>query len=136
MQQLAKSIGSFTWAVSLFGLQQMAGALRSTTSGKTESQSTTQALDAVTRASLEQCGNSLRETFEMGDKMQRDVVDMMFRVVPLGGGEKSDSWCSSCTDPMEMFRKAAGMARSATMPTQNSMAPEEEMGWGPVTPVP
>jgi hypothetical protein len=132
MQQLTKSLGSFTWAMSLFGVQQMTNALRvSRDSGANKA---VEALDEVTRASIEQCGTTMRETFDMGDKLQREMIDLMFGVVSFGGSRSAAQTCS-CTSPMDMMRGAPGVARSAASAAQPSAAPEEELGWGPVPPV-
>lgn len=134
MQQFTKSFGSFTWAMSLFGLQQMTDALGAN-SGKSDSNKAVEALNEVTRVSLEQCGATVRETFEIGDKMQRNIVDMIFGVVPQSGRHLDRESCS-CKTPMDFVRSTVGMARSKTSVSQSSSAPQkEELGWGPVPPV-
>ncbi len=130
MQQFTKSLGSFTWAMSLFGLQQMTDAV-GTSSGKSGSNNAVEALNEVTRVSLEQCGATVRETFEIGDKLQRNIADMIFGVIPQSGRQLAGESCS-CKDPMDFARSAADMGQSMTSATQSS--PQEELGWGPVPP--
>ncbi len=109
MQELTKSLSSLTWALPLFGLQQMTNAFRRSGDG-TMGGDAVAACDAVTRASIEQCGTSIRQTFEAGDKMQRDIIDLMFRFVSSSGGDMS-GLCdmSDVTNPMQMIRRFEAM---------------------------
>ena len=141
MQQLTKSLGSLTWALPLFGLQQMTNAFRRSGDG-TIGGDAVAALDAVTRASMEQCGKSVCQTFEAGDKMQRDMVDMIFRLVPTGGSETPAtsmpgmSGMSDMMNPMQMMRRFTGMQDGEARPHPVSPQPNDiESGWGPVPPV-
>lgn len=68
MRELTKSIGSFSWAMSLFGMRQMANVLRPSRA--------TEAFDSVTEATEGELGDLLRSTFKLGDRMQRGAVDM------------------------------------------------------------
>lgn len=92
MRDLTKSILSFSWVMSLFGLRQM-GAVLSPGTG------TTSAFDSVARSAEGQLGSLLRSTFRAGDNLQRSMVDMMFGFLSLGG------W-----DPSSMMRMGADMA--------------------------
>ena len=148
MQQLAKSFGSLSWALPLFGLQQMTNALRRSEDGMLGGDAVA-AFDAVTRASIEQCGTRMRETFEVGDKMQRDIVDMMFRLVPIGGAgcctqESGTSGMPDMMNPMQMMRRFTGRPDDAVQ--QQAQTPQRaqqqvpqpagrELGWGPVPPI-
>ncbi|MEQ1825197.1 MAG: hypothetical protein ABL921_04600 [Pirellula sp.] len=134
MQQITKSLGSFTWAMSLFGLQQMTDAIGAST-GKSGSNNSIEALNEVTRVSLEQCSASVRETFEVGDMIQRNMVDLFFGVIPQRGGQVDGEPCS-CKGPMDFVRNAVDMVQSRPNASQSSSTPtEEELGWGPVPPV-
>jgi len=151
MQQLTKSLGSLTWALPLFGLQQMTNALRRSEDG-TLGGDAAAAIDAVTQASLEQCGTSVRETFEAGDKIQREIVDIMCRLVSTGGSDMPGSsmrWSSppgtsgmsDMMNPMNMVRRWSGRPddsaqAQAHAPAAHSQQPHEsELGWGPVPPI-
>lgn len=68
MRDLTKSINSFTWAISLFGLEQMVNVLRP---GKAAA-----SMDAVTDAAERQLGDVMKSTFRAGDNLQRGMVDM------------------------------------------------------------
>ena len=128
MQQLTKSLGSFTWAVSLFGVQQVASALGSKTS-QSDSNRAIEALEEVTRVSLDQCGSSVREAFEMGDRIQRGLIDMVFRLIPIGQGVFEPC---GCDDPIDMWRDESEGRSKTTANAHTAPANEEELGWGPV----
>lgn len=145
MQQLVKSAGSLSWALPLFGLQQMADALRRSEDG-TLGGDAIAAFDAITRASIDQCGASVRETFEVGDRMQRDLVDTVFRLVPLGGSERSTlepcmpgtAGLPDLMNPMQMMRRFTGRSDHAPQPQSHAQQPDESelgWGWGPVPPI-
>jgi hypothetical protein len=130
MQQLTKSLGSFGWAMSLFGLQQMSKALGATSSDQGAT-NVVNALDDVTRVSLEHVGTAVRETFDVGDKMQRGLIDMMFRLVPIGSAERIARSCS-CMNATRATRSDGNMAGSMGRTTQPQVTPADELGWGPV----
>lgn len=70
MRDLTKSINSFTWAMSLFGLEQMVNVLRP---GKAAA-----SMDAVAEAAERQLGDVMKSTFRAGDNLQRGMVDTAF----------------------------------------------------------
>jgi hypothetical protein len=89
MRELTKSTLSAGLAMSLFGMQTMMNAFRRPQAGGPSR--AVEDLDAVTKAVVERTGNMLRETFQMGDKVQRGLVDMTFGFLTLaplrsGGG--------------------------------------------------
>ena len=128
-------MGSFAWAVSLFGLQQMTDALsgkRSESGGS----SAAEAFDALVRTSIEQCSSAVRETYEVGDKLQRDLVDTMFRLIPAGAD--GISGLSLPTSLSEFMPGSSSPDQS--MPPDSSMGQtstelDTELGWGPVPPI-
>lgn len=132
MQEFAKSLGSFTWAMSLFGMQQITAALGAT-SRRSESREAVEALQQVTRASLDHCGSTARQTFDMGDKIQRDLVDLICRFIPMSNGEDGGSGCA-CPSFTDLMQPATNMFARATEAASSASVPEEEFGWGPVPP--
>jgi len=76
MREFTKSMMSYTWAMSLFGVQQMVNAFRPSKA--------TESFDNVTKATREEFGEALRATFRAGDNLQRGLVDMTFSVFTLG----------------------------------------------------
>lgn len=103
MRDLTKSILSFSWAMSLFGLRQM-GAILSPGTG------TTSAFNAVTRSTESQLGSMLRSTFRAGDNLQRGMVDMMFGMLTLG------AW-----DPNQMMRMGTDMMQRSAQAGAGAM---------------
>jgi hypothetical protein len=87
MRELTKSMTSYTWAMSMFGLQQMINVFRP---GKA-----TDSFNNVTKAAEQEFDDALKATFRAGDNMQRGLVDMTFGVLTLGmfdrGGARGTS---------------------------------------------
>ena len=85
MREFTKSMTSYTWAMSLFGLQQMINVFRP---GKA-----TESFNNVTKATEGQFGDALKATFRAGDNLQKGLVDVTFGVLTLGmfdrGGAKA-----------------------------------------------
>jgi len=76
MREFTKSMMSYTWAMSLFGVQQAVNAFRPSKA--------TESFDNVTKATREEFGDALRATFRTGDNLQRGLVDLTFSVFTLG----------------------------------------------------
>lgn len=119
MRELTKSIGSFSWAMSLFGVRQMANAMRPSRA--------TEAFDSVTEATEGELGDLLRSAFELGDRMQRGFVDMTFGMASM-----------EMLDPRNWTRTMGEMAGNAArtmsgmVPGANPAARGGETGWGPM----
>lgn len=79
MKELAKSVGSFSWALSLFGTQQVLNLLR----GLGGQGVPAAELGAVTRAATGQLQGTLRNAFEAGEQVQRSAVDLVLGVLTL-----------------------------------------------------
>lgn len=82
MRELTKSMISFSWSMSLFGVKQLTNVLTlqnpSQSTGKAAA-----AFDAVTHATEDQFGDVFKVTFQAGDQLQRDVVNLMFSSLTL-----------------------------------------------------
>jgi hypothetical protein len=120
MRELTKSIGSFSWAMSLFGMRQMVGVLRPAEAAE--------AFDSVTKATEDELGELLRLTFQMGDRMQRSMVDMTFMM-----------FSPEALDPRAWSRtlsQATGGVSEATSAAARGVAAESRYGAaaGPVPP--
>jgi hypothetical protein len=75
MRELAKSMVGFSWAVGLFGFQQLNKMMGTVT----EPQEVTAAqLDDVSRAAQRHLSDQYSQQFEAGDKWQRRVLDALF----------------------------------------------------------
>ena len=68
MREFTKSMTSYTWAMSLFGLQQMINIFRPAKA--------TESFNRVTKATEEQFGDALKATFRAGDNLQKGFVDV------------------------------------------------------------
>ncbi len=96
MRELTKSLGSFGWAMSLFGLKRLAEVMmpRASTPGgpptwDPSGRGGAEAFDRMTGAAREHLGDGgFHEMFRSGDQIFRSLVDMM-----LGGG------CADCPPP-------------------------------------
>jgi hypothetical protein len=76
MRNLTRSVASFSWAMSLFGLEQMANLISPRRAGD--------ALGAVTRTTEGTFGPGLQAAFQTGDRLQRSMVDLSFSLIGLG----------------------------------------------------
>jgi len=76
MREFTKSMTSYTWAMSMFGLQQVINVFRP--------ERATDSFNNVTKAAEEEFDNALKATFRAGDNLQKGLVDMTFGVLTLG----------------------------------------------------
>ena len=84
MREFTKSMMSYTWAMSLFGVQQMFNALRPSKAAES--------FDHVTEATEEELGRSLQSAFRAGDDLQRRLLDIMFCAGgACGDGRRADA---------------------------------------------
>jgi hypothetical protein len=75
MRELAKSMVGFSWAVGLFGFQQLNKMMGTVT----EPQEVTAAqLDDVSRAAQRHLSDQYSQQFQAGDQWQRRVIDTLF----------------------------------------------------------
>src|SRR5262245_48816955 len=97
MRELAKSILSFSWAMSLFGVQQTANAL--------SPRKATKAFQNVTEASENELSDLLKSTFDAGEKLQKGGVDL---TVGLFTGEALDprGWVRTAADVVQQSAEA------------------------------
>ena len=76
MREFTKSMTSYSWAMSLFGLQQMVNVFRP--------RKATESFNNVTKATEEQFGEALKATFRAGDNLQKGLIDVTFGILTLG----------------------------------------------------
>jgi|RhiMetdeSRZDD1v2_1073273.scaffolds.fasta_scaffold04093_10 hypothetical protein len=82
MRELTKSMLSFSLGMSLFGVKQLTNILSSSDSSQPTSQAVA-AWHAATHTTEEQYSAAVREAFQTGDQLQRDMVDLLFGVLTL-----------------------------------------------------
>ena len=83
MRNLTRSVASFSWAMSLFGVEQMANLVSPRRAAET--------FGAVARSAEGALGPGLRSAFQTGDRLQRSMVDLSFSLVGLGPSAKGDA---------------------------------------------
>ncbi|HSU81323.1 MAG TPA: hypothetical protein VLR69_02835 [Thermoanaerobaculia bacterium] len=81
MRDVTKSMLSLSWALSLFGLKQMASLLNP--QGNPQGNAAA-SFEAVTRSAEDQLGPAARSAFRSGDNLQRGLVDLMFSLFTFG----------------------------------------------------
>jgi hypothetical protein len=82
MREFTKSMMSYTWGMSLFGVQQMVNVLTPPRQG--QDHPATEAFNNVAQCAVEQMGDAMRATYRVGDNVQRGMADIMFGVFTLG----------------------------------------------------
>jgi hypothetical protein len=122
MRDFTKSMFSFSWALSLFGVQQVANLMMAQAPDRTRNKAA-EAFDCVTRATEDQLGDTLKETFKAADKLQRGMVDMMF-----GAWMSRDRMTGMSPDNSQ---GTAGCCGSG-MPWGPGDSPSGAGGWGPI----
>jgi hypothetical protein len=79
MRTLAKSMLSYSWAMSLFWAKQAADVVVPTSDKPFEK--ATGGFDSVTCATVDQFGSTLKAAFNAGDTMQRGFTDLAFAMM-------------------------------------------------------
>lgn len=114
MREFTKSMMSYTWAMSLFGVQQMVNVFRPSKA--------VESFDKVTEATEEEFGDAVKAAFRAGDNLQQGMVDLTFSLFTFGrfdrGGGRGSSRVASDVGQQsaEAFRqgmRAAGQTADA-----------------------
>jgi len=115
MWELPKSVLSFSWAMSLFGVQQMANLFAPSKA--------TKAFEDVTQATEAELSDVLRAAFRAGNTLQRGVVDLTF-----------GAFTGQVLDPSRWTARPSDVTqRSASTPPQSGQ-PASHVGWPPAPP--
>jgi hypothetical protein len=123
VRDLTKSMLSFSWAMSLFGVEQLANTLMPQKPSQPTHRATA-AFNAVTQATEEQMGSALRGAFKAGDQLQRGMVDLMFGFLSL-----------EAFNPSQMMRMTSDTMRRTTEAFGQSSqrgSSQPPAGWGPM----
>ena len=123
MREFTKSMFSFSWAMSLFGLQQLGNMLTRPDSTRPRPKAA-EAFDCVTQAAEDQLGNILKETFKTGDRFQRAMVDMMFGSF-MGRGMNGAGMMQAAAGAMGQAAGCCGQGQADGMG-------QGAGGWGPM----
>jgi hypothetical protein len=82
MDDLIKAMIGFSWAMSLFGIKQLANVVTQDDSSRSADKAA-RSFDSVTRAAEAQCNDSLREAFKVGDRLQSGMTDLAYSLFTL-----------------------------------------------------
>ncbi|MEK6279444.1 MAG: hypothetical protein AABN95_03745 [Acidobacteriota bacterium] len=107
MREFTKSMMSYTWAMSVFGVQQMFNVFRPAKAA--------QSFDSVTKVTEEELGGALKATFHAGDNIQKGLVDVTFGVLTLGmyGGGGATSTAGVAQQTGEALRQGGRVVGQA-----------------------
>lgn len=155
MREITKSMLSYTWAVSMFGVQQMTNLLMP--GDRRGGSKATSAFDQVTAATVGELGDTMRATFRAGDQLQRGIVDLMLGGVtaacnperwmntrreaqpsPQPGTSSSGGAASTASSwswgPPRSGGQASGQAQGcpAAEPAPEADSGRRDTGWGPM----
>ena len=129
MQQLARSMCSFTWAMSLFGVQQSMNMVRPV-SPESGAHPATEAFRALTDASVSQLGETMQIAFQGVDRLQQRLLDVGLSGLTLGTPGAAMKGASQAVNPLrrpsKMFSTGGFFGLGENSPT----------GWGPIPRVP
>ena len=123
MRELTKSVFSFSWAMSMFGVKQMT-AMLTPPSGWS---SATTAFDAVTRSAEQQLGDATRSTFQAGDNMQRSLLDVLFSFWNVGAWNP-DQILRASAEVVQRTAQAGAAAVQSTVEAAGKVA-QGATGW-------
>src|SRR3990170_4077408 len=81
VRDLTKSVLTLPWAISMFGVQQIANLVAAPPS-RDRMSGAAKAFDAVSDATAQQLDGWLKQTYEVGNGVQRTLVDLMMLRTP------------------------------------------------------
>jgi hypothetical protein len=138
MREFTKSIFSFSWAMSLFGVQQTTNLLSPAEAAK--------AFDAVTEATAGQFTDVLKTSFDAGDKLQRNAVDLTLGMFS-GEALNPNKWIRMASDAAKQsaeavtkglqgvtstVQQAASSATKSSGCGSDTGSASKSQGWGPM----
>lgn len=126
MREITKSVGSFSIALTLFGVQQAAGWARRLAPGETAPDG----LEPVSRSTQDQLEGYLKNTFEAGDRMQRSAVDLAFGFLDGSAWNPSKALDLSAT----VLKDTVGAMTQLTLGSSSRRSSGQPCGWGPMPP--
>jgi len=130
MRDFTKSIFSFSWATSLFGLQQTLNLLRPQQAAK--------AFDDVREVTTAQLGELLKQTFRAGDKLQREFVDLTLGFLarqtfdPNVGSDVVHPPTAVTQPSIGVVERQSAAAASQSTPVTPYDSHPASSGWGPM----
>jgi hypothetical protein len=116
MREFTKSVFSFSWALSLFGIQQTLNLMTPSKAAK--------ALNNVTEATKGEMGETLKATFRAGDNLQRELVDLALGF-STGQSLNPSRWMRMTSDVMKQTAEVVGQGVQAA----TAGAKQAASGW-------
>ena len=113
MREITKSMISFSWAMSMYGMRQLAEVMAPEGGWDRAAAS----LDAVTRAAGDQLGSVTGRLFRAGDDLQRGMVDAMFSMFDPQSGPTE-----AVRQGTEALRRSASALDDAARATGSSVS--------------
>ena len=125
IRDLTKSLLSFSWAMSLFGVEQLTNTFIPQKPSQPNHRVTT-AFNAVTQTTEEQLSGVLKGVFNAGDQLQRGMVDLAFSFLSL-----------EAFNPSQIMRITSDMMRQTTGAfgqgfQSGPSTSQPQAGWGPI----
>lgn len=139
MREFTKSMMRFTWSMTVFGTKQMVDLFRSQGRGD-KLHDTAEAFDHVTNAAESEMEDITKSVFQMGDNLQKNMVDMMFGMTPFrnsGQGNLDGMMSNMVRQSADTMRKGVNFMQQSASTISNAVqdagAPSETAtpGWGP-----
>jgi hypothetical protein len=118
LRDLTKSVTSYTWAMSVYGVQQMLNMLNP---GKAA-----ESFETVTAAAVNEMGGAMKDAFRVGDRIQRGMVDMMMAGMGMWAMDPSrimNGASSAMRQTMDATQRAAQGMADATQRATGSATP-------------
>ncbi|MCA1593858.1 MAG: hypothetical protein LC754_14655 [Acidobacteria bacterium] len=138
MRDLTKSMMSYTWAMSLFGVQQMLNIMKPQ---RGQQHPATDAFNNVTQATEEEFDGVAKAAFRAGDNLQRGLVDLTFGIFSpgafnQGGASRMSSnigqqSADAIRQGMRVMEQTAGMVGQTMQGAASaaSSAAQQGAGW-------
>lgn len=124
MRELARSMASFSWAMSLFGVEQMTNLM--------SPRRAVEAFGAVARTAEEALGPGLRSAFRAGDRLQMAMVDLSFSLVGLGPDRDAPAGPVAQAGNLGIEILQVGVDSASWMNGTAWRQQQGAGGWGPV----
>jgi flagellar hook-basal body complex protein FliE len=122
MREITKTFFSFSWAMSLFGIQQTTNLMSPERASK--------AFHSVTEATEEQFSDVLKTAFNAGDKLQRNAVDLTLGMVT-GEALNPNKWIRMASDAARQSAEAVTQGvQGVTSTVRQAAATDSPQGSG------
>ncbi len=115
MKDLTSNMLRFSWAMGLYSARQAARLLNPAEVLK-GAPDAAESFGAVTDTVVAQFSANLRQTFDVGEKIQGEIVRAIFGFVPAGGADAVSSVASAASGVAAAAARAAGCPSTARLP--------------------